>query len=161
MTFDLVIRGGAVIDGTGAPQRTADVAISGDRIVEVGRVDGRGHREIDADGALVTPGFVDIHTHYDGQATWDDRLQPSSGHGVTTVVARQLRRRVRAGATDRPRDARRADGGRRGPARAPCCTRGCRGTGSRSPTTSTRSTGRHYDIDLARAGLPRAGAACT
>jgi len=87
VTFDLVIRRGAVIDGTGAPQRTADVAISGGRIIEVGKVDGRGHREIDAAGALVTPGFVDVHTHYDGQATWDSRLQPSSDHGVTTVVA--------------------------------------------------------------------------
>ena len=87
MTHDLVIRGGTVVDGTGAPGRTADVAISGDRIVEVGTVAQRGTREIDADGAIVTPGFVDIHTHYDGQATWDERLQPSSGHGVTTVVA--------------------------------------------------------------------------
>ncbi len=86
MPFDLVIRGGTVIDGRGAPARTADVAISGDRIVEVGSVDGAARREIDADGAIVTPGFVDIHTHYDGQATWDERLQPSSGHGVTTVV---------------------------------------------------------------------------
>jgi N-acyl-D-aspartate/D-glutamate deacylase len=87
MSFDLVIRSGTVVDGTGRPARTADVAIRGDRIVEVGRVDATGHREIDAAGAVVAPGFVDIHTHYDGQATWDDRLQPSSGHGVTTVVA--------------------------------------------------------------------------
>jgi N-acyl-D-aspartate/D-glutamate deacylase len=87
MPFDLVIRSGTVVDGTGAPPRTADVAITGDRIVEVGSVDGDGHREIDADGAIVAPGFVDIHTHYDGQATWDERLQPSSVHGVTTVVS--------------------------------------------------------------------------
>ena len=86
MSFDLVIRGGTVVDGTGAPARTADVAITDGRVVEVGPVDGAGRREIDADGALVTPGFVDIHTHYDGQATWDERLQPSSLHGVTTVV---------------------------------------------------------------------------
>jgi N-acyl-D-aspartate/D-glutamate deacylase len=86
MSFDLVIRGGTVVDGSGGPARTADVAIRGGRIVEVGQVDGKGHREIAADGALVTPGFVDIHTHYDGQATWDERLQPSSLHGVTTVV---------------------------------------------------------------------------
>ncbi|HET9692232.1 MAG TPA: amidohydrolase family protein, partial [Acidimicrobiales bacterium] len=84
---DVVVRGGTVVDGTGGPARTADVALAGGRVVEVGRVDGRGAREVDADGALVTPGFVDIHTHYDGQATWDQRLQPSSGHGVTTVVA--------------------------------------------------------------------------
>ena len=62
----------------------ADVAVKDGTITEVGRVDGRGRREIDADGLLVTPGFVDIHTHYDGQATWDDRLIPSSWHGVTT-----------------------------------------------------------------------------
>ena len=87
MEHELVIRGGTVVDGTGAPARPADVAVAGDRIVEVGRVEGRGRRELDAAGALVIPGFVDIHTHYDGQATWDDRLAPSSDHGVTTVVA--------------------------------------------------------------------------
>jgi len=85
MPHDLVIRAGTVADGTGEPTRTADVAIDDGIVVEVGRV-GRGAREIDADGALVTPGFVDIHTHYDGQATWDSRFQPSSAHGVTTVV---------------------------------------------------------------------------
>ena len=83
---DLVIRAGTVVDGTGAPPRTADVAIDGDRIVEVGRVGERGREEVDADGALVAPGWVDIHTHYDGQATWDPELQPSSGHGVTTAI---------------------------------------------------------------------------
>lgn len=82
----LVIRGGTVIDGTGAAPRTADVAVDGGRIVEVGRVSGRGDREIDADGLLVTPGFVDVHTHFDGQATWDPILAPSSNHGVTTVA---------------------------------------------------------------------------
>jgi N-acyl-D-aspartate/D-glutamate deacylase len=84
---DVVIRGGTVADGTGAPRRTADVAVTDGWITEVGRVNGRGAREIDAGGALVTPGFVDIHTHYDGQATWDSRLQPSAWHGVTSVVA--------------------------------------------------------------------------
>ena len=83
---DLVIRSGTVVDGTGGSPRTADVAVDGDRIVEVGPVIGRGRREIDADGALVTPGWVDIHTHYDGQATWDAEMAPSSWHGVTTVV---------------------------------------------------------------------------
>src|SRR6476660_6534492 len=83
---DLVIKGGTVVDGTGAPARTADVAIDDGRITEVGTVDEAARRVIDADGALVTPGFVDIHTHYDGQATWDPQLQPSSGHGVTTIV---------------------------------------------------------------------------
>jgi N-acyl-D-aspartate/D-glutamate deacylase len=85
--FDLVIRGGDVIDGTGAPARHADVAIAGTTIAAVGTVDGTARRTIDADGRLVTPGFVDIHTHYDGQASWDERMLPSSWHGVTTVVA--------------------------------------------------------------------------
>ncbi len=83
---DLVIKGGTVVDGTGAPARTADVAIADGRVAEVGRVNGGGRREIDADGLLVTPGFVDIHTHYDGQVTWDPLLTPSCWHGVTTVV---------------------------------------------------------------------------
>ena len=73
---DLVVRGGTVVDGTGADARTADVAIT----------DGTGRHEIDADGQLVTPGWVDIHTHYDGQATWDDVLAPTAWHGVTTLV---------------------------------------------------------------------------
>jgi N-acyl-D-amino-acid deacylase len=81
-----VIRGGTVVDGTGRLPRTADVAIEGDRIAAVGRVDERGDREIDADGLLVTPGFVDLHTHYDGQATWDPILAPSSVHGVTSIA---------------------------------------------------------------------------
>ena len=84
--YDLIIRGGSVIDGTGAEARTADVAVSDGTIVDVGEVSGGATQEIDADGALVIPGIVDIHTHYDGQATWDQRLQPSSWHGVTTVV---------------------------------------------------------------------------
>lgn len=83
---DVVIRGGVVVDGTGAPARTADVAIVDGWITEVGRVRHRGRREIGADGALVTPGWVDVHTHYDGQATWDTQLAPSSWHGVTTAV---------------------------------------------------------------------------
>ena len=86
---DLVIRNGAVVDGSGAPARApgeADVAIDGDRITVVGKVDGKGRREVDAEGCLVTPGFVDIHTHYDGQATWDPDVTPTSWHGVTTIV---------------------------------------------------------------------------
>ena len=83
---ELVVRGGTVVDGTGAPARTADVAVDGGVVVEVGTVDGRGAREVDADGALVLPGFVDIHSHYDGQSTWDSHLAPSSWHGVTTAV---------------------------------------------------------------------------
>ena len=84
---DLIVRGGTVLDGTGGPARTADVAVRDGIVTEVGRVDGRGRQELDADGLLVTPGLVDIHVHYDGQATWDDRLIPTSWHGVTTVVA--------------------------------------------------------------------------
>ena len=83
---DLVIRSGSVIDGTGQPAFTADVAITDGKIIEVGKVSGHGAQEVSADGALVTPGFVDIHTHYDGQATWSNRMSPSSHHGVTTVV---------------------------------------------------------------------------
>ena len=83
---DLVIRNGTVIDGSGGPSRTGDVAIDGDRIVAVGEVTGSGRRELDADGAAVTPGWVDVHTHYDGQATWDPEVSPSGWHGVTTVV---------------------------------------------------------------------------
>jgi len=84
---DLVIHGGTVVDGTGAPGRTADITVSDGRITGVG--DHRGEaavRTLDADGLLVTPGWVDIHTHYDGQATWDEVLAPSSWHGVTTLV---------------------------------------------------------------------------
>jgi len=84
--YDLVIRGGTVVDGTGAAAFEADVAVKDGAIVQVGHAAGSGAEEIDARGQLVTPGFVDIHTHYDGQATWDQRMQPSSWHGVTTVV---------------------------------------------------------------------------
>ena len=83
---DLVIRNGTIVDGSGSPGRPGDVAIDGDRIVAVGKVDEQGRREIDADGALVTPGWVDVHTHYDGQATWDPEVSPSGWHGVSTVV---------------------------------------------------------------------------
>ncbi len=83
---ELVIRGGTVIDGTGADRRVADVAVSGGRITGVGKVEGRATREIDAEGHLVLPGWVDIHTHYDGQATWDPTMTPSAHHGVTTAV---------------------------------------------------------------------------
>ena len=83
---DLIIRGGTVIDGSGNEAFEADVAIDDGKITEVGKVGGDARRQIDAAGLLVTPGFVDIHTHYDAQATWDPYLAPSSLHGVTTVV---------------------------------------------------------------------------
>jgi N-acyl-D-aspartate/D-glutamate deacylase len=84
--LDLIVRGGLVVEGTGAAPVTADVGVQGDRVVSVGRLSESARREIDADGALVTPGFVDIHTHFDGQATWDPLLAPSCWHGVTTVA---------------------------------------------------------------------------
>lgn len=84
--FDLVIRNGLVVDGTGAPPVQADVAVADGRIAAVGSGLPEGAREIDATGKTVTPGFVDVHTHYDGQATWDEELAPSTPHGVTTVV---------------------------------------------------------------------------
>ena len=84
--YDLIIRNGLVIDGSGADRFEADVAVTDGRIAAIGALSGRGLEEIDAKGRLVTPGFVDIHTHYDGQAVWSERLSPSSSHGVSTVV---------------------------------------------------------------------------
>ena len=83
---DLVIRNGLLVDGSGNPAYRGDLAIDGDRISRVGEVAEQGRKEIDATGKIVAPGFVDIHTHYDGQATWDQEMAPSSWHGVTTVV---------------------------------------------------------------------------
>ena len=84
--LDVVIKGGAVVDGTGGDRFAADVGIRDGLIVEVGSISGSAAETIDADGALVTPGWVDVHTHYDGQVTWDDLLEPSASNGVTTVV---------------------------------------------------------------------------
>lgn len=86
MAHDLVIRGGFIVDGTGAPGRQGDLAVSGGRIAEVGTVSGRGTREVDAGGLVVAPGFIDPHTHYDAQLTWDPSASCTSWHGVTTIV---------------------------------------------------------------------------
>src|ERR1700712_1902774 len=86
MAHDLIIRGGSVVDGTGEPARTADVAIDDGLVTEIGKLSARGRRELDADGLLVTPGFVDIHTHYDAQIGWDPLATSSSYHGVTSIV---------------------------------------------------------------------------
>src|SRR5215467_1810685 len=83
---DLVLRNARIVDGTGAPERAGDVAIRGDRISAVGKVTGRGARELDVRGRVVAPGFIDIHTHYDPQICWDRLATPSLEHGVTTVV---------------------------------------------------------------------------
>ncbi len=83
---DIVIRGGTIVDGTGAAAFDGDIAIDGGEIAAVGGKAGPGRRVIDADGLLVTPGWVDVHTHYDGQATWDPILAPSSWQGVTTIL---------------------------------------------------------------------------
>jgi len=84
--FDLIVRNALIYDGRGGEPFVGDIAVDGATIREVGAVEGAGRREIDAKGLAAMPGFVDIHTHYDGQATWSDRMTPSSDHGVTTVV---------------------------------------------------------------------------
>ena len=84
--YDLIIRNGTIVDGSGDTRFQGDIAINGEKIAAVGQVEGDAKQEIDAHGLLVTPGWVDVHTHYDGQATWDPILAPSSWHGVTTVV---------------------------------------------------------------------------
>lgn len=86
MSLDLIVRGGTVFDGRGGHGHVADIGIRDGRIAEVGRITGAAAREIDADGLMVTPGFVDVHTHYDGQLIWSPHLSPSSRHGITTVV---------------------------------------------------------------------------
>ena len=152
---ELVIRGGTVVDGTGAPARTADVAVDDGRITAVGQVDERGERELDADGLVVAPGWVDIHTHYDGQVTWDPEVTPSSWHGVTTVVMGNCGvgfAPVRPGGRGLPH---RADGGRGGHPRHRAARGHRLGLGELPASTSTRSTRRPRAIDIA-AQVPHA-----
>ena len=84
--LDTMIQGAKIVDGTGAPAETGDIGIRDGRVVARGRITEQAREVIDADGALATPGWVDVHTHYDGQVTWDDQVDPSASHGVTTVV---------------------------------------------------------------------------
>ena len=86
MAYDLVVRGGTIVDGSGLPRYRADIGVTGSTIAAVGRIDETGHREVDADGLVVTPGFVDGHTHMDAQVFWDPIGSCSCYHGVTTAV---------------------------------------------------------------------------
>ena len=151
--FDLVIRNGTIVDGTGAAPREGDVAVSRGRIAAVGRFEGSGAEEIDAKGRIVTPGFVDIHTHYDGQAVWDSHMAPSSWHGVTTAVMGNCGVGF---APCKPADREkldRADGGRRGHSR-PGHARGPQlavGVVPRVPRRARRQAARHRPLRAAAA----------
>ena len=137
---DLTIRNGLVVDGTGADARHADVAIDGGAITAVGDDVGAGRQEIDADGAMVAPGWVDVHTHYDGQATWDPEMAPSSWHGATTVVMGNCGVGFAPGPQGQRGLPHRADGGGRGHPRHRAARGHRLAVGVASASTSTRST---------------------
>jgi N-acyl-D-aspartate/D-glutamate deacylase len=86
MTYDLLIRKGSIVDGTGGPRFEADVAVAQGKIAEIGKIAGSARRTIDASGLIVAPGFIDPHTHYDAQILWDGLVTCSSWHGITTTV---------------------------------------------------------------------------
>ena len=140
MTHDVVIRGGTVVDGTGHAPVRADVAIDGDRIVAVGALEDGGRREIDAGGAYVTPGFVDVHTHLDAQIAWDPDATSSCWHGVTSVVLGNCGVAFAPVRDGQSRLARRAHGVGRGHPRRAASSRVSRSTGRPTATTSARST---------------------
>ncbi len=153
--YDLKIVGGTLVDGTGKDRYPGDVGIKDGKIVAVGKCDESAAETFDADGAIVAPGFVDIHTHYDGQISWDEELAPSSIHGVTTCAMGQLRGRLRSGAPHRPREADRADGRASKISRALHCPKGSAGAGRVSQSTwmsstecRTRSTSLHTSLTM-------------
>ncbi len=148
MAHDLVIRGGDVADGLGGEPVGADVAVDGGTITAVGSVRRAGREEIDAAGLLVTPGFVDIHTHYDGQATWDASHRPVELARRDHRGDGQLRRRLRAGAPGRARPADRADGRRRGHPRRRAATKASTGRGRAFGEYLDAVERRPHDIDL-------------
>ena len=145
LVFDTVIRGGTIVDGTGAAPLTGDVGIHDGRIVAVGSGRrARPARRSTPTARIVTPGFVDLHTHYDGQVTWDDTLEPSATNGITTVVLGNCGVGFAPVRPDRPRAAHRHDGGRRGHPRHARSATACRGA-------SGRSFGEYLDVIDGRA----------
>ena len=152
---DLIIRSGLVVDGNGGEPFAGDVAVEDGLIAAVGQVSGAGQRRRSTPtGQIVAPGFVDIHTHYDGQATWDSRLQPSSWHGVTTVVMGNCGVGFAPVPAAKPGPPGRADGGRRGHSRHGAARRPDLGLGVVRDYLGVLAE-RRYDVDVA-AQVPHA-----